>query len=162
MDFSPAMKGAREVLASALAIEAVADAPAAWGLFGAVAYASWLDRPDKVLAAFSGASLEACDARARRTIVLEGGRALLRNGRFGEARRILERADAAPADNEFRYYYGEVLYNDGAADSARKVFEAMLLARPGDVYSERARLFLSRMNAGGRHGDSMDEKRPHR
>jgi hypothetical protein len=30
------------------------------------------------------------------------------------------------------------------------------------VFSERARLFLSRMNAGGRHGDPMDEKRPHR
>jgi hypothetical protein len=162
MEFFPAMRGAGEVVASALAAYGLQDQPGAWGLFGAVAYASWLDRPDKVLAALEGPGLDSCDARARRTIVLEGVPTLIGGGRFADVRRIMERTGIAPEDNEFRYYYGEVLYNEGAVDSARKVFEAMLLDRPDDVFCGRARIFLSRMNAGGRHGHSVDEKRHHR
>jgi hypothetical protein len=155
----PSKSGAGDIAAAAYVLEMVKNAPDAWGLFGSVAYASWLDRPDKVLAALKDSNLNEYDMRIRRTIVLTAIRTLMESRRFAQARAIMERTETALADGECCFYYGQLLYNEGVRDSAKKVLEAMLLDRPGDVFSERARLFLSRMNAGGRHGDSVDEKR---
>ena len=164
VEFAPAMNGVEEFLNYKYEITIIKNYSGAWGIFGSVAYAAWLMRPDKALGALASPDCDACVPEIRRLIFLAGIRTLMEGGLFADARRIMERMGNSSADNEFRYYYGEVLYNEGAVGPSRKVFEEMLLTHPGDVFSERARIFLLRINGknkGGRHGDTLDEKRHH-
>ena len=160
--FSPAMNGAEEFLSYKYHCAVLKKSPRAWSVFGEVAYASWLMHPDKMFQALMETDLDDCDHEVRQAIVLDCVRTLISCKRFADARTIMERWGFSSAGNEFRYYYGEVLYNGGAVDSARKVLQELLLAHPGDVFSEKARIFLLRMDdqrEGGHYGDTVDEKR---
>jgi hypothetical protein len=162
--FSPAMSGAEEFLSYKYRCAVLKTSPQAWNVFGSIAYASWLSRSDKAAQALSDPILDACAPDVRQAIILDGALTLMADNRFGDARSVMERSGLSSASNEFRYYYGEVLYNIGAIDSARKVLEGMLLNHPGEVFSEKARIFLFRLNdqsKGGHHGNTLDEKRHH-
>jgi hypothetical protein len=160
--FFPAMNGAEEFLSNKYRFALLNKAPQAWSVFAPVAFAAWLKRPDMALAALGGGRLDACPPDIRQVIVLDGVRTIMEGRQYADARAVMERTGFSSADAEFRYYYAEILYNVGAVDSARTVLQQMLLMQPGDVFSEKARIFLVRMNAqreGGRHGNTVDEKR---
>jgi hypothetical protein len=146
MAFSPSMNGADEFLSYKYRCAVLNKTPQAWSVFGPVAYASWLGRPDRALSALANPKLDDCPPEARQTIVLDGVLALMEGRMYADARAVMERTGFSSPGKEFRYYYGEILYNVGAVDSAKRVLHEVLLSQPGDVFSEKARVFLLRMN----------------
>ncbi len=146
VSFSPSMTAAEEFLSYKYRCAVLNTTPRAWGVFGPVSFAAWSKRPDLAHSALANRNLEACPPEARRIIVLTGVSALVEGRKYADARAAMERTGFSSADKEFRYYYGEILYNVGAVDSAQRVLQELLLTQPGDVFSEKARVFLLRMN----------------
>ena len=145
IDFTPSMNGAEEVLSDKYAIFMVQGAPAAWKGFGSLRYASWAQRPDIALSALGSPELENCPASVKELLIIDGAKTLAAGKLYSEARTVLERTGLAAATAEHRYYYAEALLNTGAPEEARHVLEELLMKYPGDVFSEKARIVLLRL-----------------
>ncbi len=147
MEFSPDMNYAGEFLSYKYASAVMAKSGGPALIFGAVAYASWLVRPEMAYRALQSSGLDSCNPDVRQMILLVGVKTLLAGNMFEQARTVMERINLSLACPEFYYYYGEVLFNTGRTESGKKVLEELLLKHPKDVFSEKARIFLSTHDA---------------
>jgi hypothetical protein len=145
MNFTPSMNGAEEVLTDKYAVFMVRSSPAVWKNFGLLRYASWLKRSDIALKVLVSPEMVNCPAGAKDLLIIEGVKTLEADKLFSEARSVLERTPLAAASAEHRFYYAEALLNTGAPEQARQVLEELVLKFPGEVFSEKARIVLLRM-----------------
>jgi hypothetical protein len=145
INFTPSMNGAEEVLSDRYAIFIVRSSPAAWKHFGSIRYASWVQRPDIALRTLNSPELENCPPGVKDLIIIDGVKVLEAGKLFPEARAVLERTAPVKATVERRYYYAEALLGTGAPELARKELEDLVLKFPGDVFSEKARIVLARL-----------------
>ena len=145
MNFTPAMNGAEEVLTDKYAVFMVRSSPAVWKNFGLLRYASWLKRSDIVVKVLVSPEMENCPADVKELLIIDGVKTLEAGKLFSEARSVLERTPLAVASAEHRFYYAEALLNTGAPEQARQVLEELVLKFPGEVFSEKARIVLLRM-----------------
>jgi hypothetical protein len=145
INFTPSMNWAEEFLSDKYALYMIQGFPSAWKDFGSLRYASWAQQPDIALRALGSQELENCPAGVKELLIIDGAKTLSAGKLFSEARKILERIALSAATAEHRYYYAESLLNTGAPEQARQVLEELVLKCPGDVFSEKARIVLLRL-----------------
>jgi hypothetical protein len=145
INFTPSMNGAEEVLSDKYAFIMLQAYPSIWKDFGSIRLAAWAQRPDIALRALGSPELENCPAGVKDLLIIDGVKTLEAGKLFSEARAVLERTAPAAASAEHRYYYAEALLGAGAPEQARQALEELVLKFPGDVFSEKARIALLRL-----------------
>ena len=147
IDFSPVMDGATAFLFLKYMLNSIRKTPAAGTVFGELAYAAWLQRPERALRALQSSAIDVFPADVRQLLYCMGVKALIDGKMFAGARTLIDRAGGSSTCTELRYYLGEVLLNQGDVDSAAAVLEELILTYPGDVFSEKARILLNVLHA---------------
>lgn len=143
--FTPSMSWAEEVLSYKYAVFMVQGFPMAWKDFGALRHASWSQQPEIAVRVLARPELENYPMAIKQLFIVDGAKTLEAGKLFSEARKSLERIALSAATAEHRFYYAESLLNTGAPEKAQQVLEELVLKFPGDVFSEKARIVLLRL-----------------
>ena len=146
IDFSPAMGGAHAVVSLKFLLKGVRNAPNAWKILGELAYAGWLRRPESAAKALESPMVTDLPRDLRRLLTEECVATLAAGKSWAALRLLVGRENIAPLSPQTRYYYGVSLVNLGEIEAGRAALEELLIGFPGDVYSEKARIFLSDLN----------------
>jgi hypothetical protein len=142
IDFSPSMGGAHAVVSMKYFLNGIRKAPSAAQILGKLSYADWLHRPERAAVALASCLAENLPADVRQRLLEAGVATLIAGKQWSSARAIIEQAGFASASPELQYYCGVALVNLGEIEAGRKALEDLLLGRPADVFSEKARMFL--------------------
>lgn len=76
-------------------------------------------------------------------LALHASKSCLKRGQQKEALSLLKNADVKEIAPEFLYFKAEAFYRCGESDSAKLIFNKIMLEHPADLFSEKARVFLT-------------------
>jgi hypothetical protein len=116
--------------------------PQAGKIFGSLAYGIWLDKPDDIYKILQSDAISAYYPDVKQLLYCEGIKALIAWKQFAPTLTLIEQTKISTDCPELKFYYGEALLYTGKLEKGRSVLEELLLEYPGNVFSEKARLFL--------------------
>jgi hypothetical protein len=141
--FFPSMSNANTYVNTKYIFNNIKKEPQAGKIFGSLAYGIWLDKPDDIYKILQSGAISAYYPDVKQLLYCEGIKALIAWKQFAPTLTLIEQTKISTDCPELKFYYGEALLYTGKIEKGRAVLEEHLLEYPGNVFSEKARLFLN-------------------
>ena len=133
-------KQAAELLSYKYWLARLQECPDALEAWAPIEYNIYMGNPQKCVRYIENDRI-APDCRQKLALLVS--RALYEKKEVSEALKILEKFDEKSVSSEFLYFKASYHFNLGKHDLSKKILERILLDFPDDIYSGKARLFLS-------------------
>lgn len=140
----PSWEGAREVLDCRLMFQRLSRDPAAVTGWSRIEYVIFIGKPTSVADLIAPSISE----ESRIVLLLRLIKDRLAKGDYAAAQAVFnEKAviSDAPEVTEYRYLYAETLVRNGMVAPAREVLSSIIEDSPADIYSEKARVLLRKL-----------------
>ncbi len=138
----PSSEYAQELLRHKLVLIRLKTDPAAFPVWARIQYARYVEQPAMLP---DSAAIVSASAVARELAAPAAVTMLLEHNRVEAARAVCDGVTEKEASPEIWYLFAQTLLRAGELDRARSVLEQLLLDHPEDVFSEKARIYLMKL-----------------
>lgn len=114
------------------------EALAAWV---GIEYNLYIGSFNKIMQVFSKKNIP---AEYSWQLALHASKGCLKNGQYYQALLLLKMDSGAKVSPEFLYYKAVAFYRNGENDTARNIFNKLILEHSSDMFSDKARVFLNK------------------
>ena len=136
----PSWEYAGELLSCKYWLQKLGSSPEALATWAQIEYNIYVGKPDHSAELISKSTISS-DLKWR--LELRAAKGLIQGGRFDQASTLLSRGNENEVSPEYLYFKAEALHGKGVTDSAQVILEKIVLHHPKDVFSGKARIFLS-------------------
>ncbi|NLG18456.1 MAG: tetratricopeptide repeat protein [Fibrobacter sp.] len=136
----PSWNFAGELLSYKYRMQRFGKSETALDTWAEIEYNIYIGKPERASSLLSEAKVP-MDLKGH--LVLRLAEALIEKGHNSASLKLLAGWDESGAAPELLYYKGEALMRTGEIDSARAIMNRIVLQHPDDVFSGKARIFLS-------------------
>ncbi|MDR0305994.1 MAG: hypothetical protein LBI42_04045 [Chitinispirillales bacterium] len=143
VSFSAAWHGSAQLLRYKYQLQMLADDKAALKTWAEIEYLIFIE---DLTAAVQKLKVYTPAGAAGEMIVLRVGQQLVNSGRTTEAFETLDLVKNSELTSEFLYFKAEVLYSANRKEEARAAAGKLLTDFPADVFAQKARILLSRID----------------
>jgi hypothetical protein len=138
----PKMSGLEKLLNARYILGILKYDPAACVMYGTIAYAAWLGKPEEIAAAIDSKEIKGISSDSRNVIITEAVRTLVNEKMFKTAVNAIKECNTSAISPELLFYYGESLLFTGDIDAGMTELEKLILEFPDDIFSEKSRILI--------------------